>query len=1264
MAKRSLRLALASALLAFLGACGGGGDGSGADPATADAASAPVIGNAGGTATHASGASVIVPAGAIDSATTIRLAMDSSGAPALPRGVGAAGNTYVVTPHGGDFAQPVEVRIPASAAGLLPNQELKLAKAQPGGAWELLDSVLKDGVLSAQVHSFSYFMPVVITYVLPLATAEPWKVVSAIDCGGQPCDRLVGDATVTVTWTTNGGQLPAMCVGTDNAILIGTRGLGEPAISFPVASGSHTRTFTMSYTGYQQFSVFLACDGHLATSSFHDFFWQSATYPNLAVLRMPAQRDVVQGLSARLDAVLTGGASKRSGGVFAVPTSANRASVDWQRSDDNGASWRPVARSYQDEAKPDGLGAPEAWRYWQVSHGFTASLLDQGALIRVHACYTPPDVPAPPCVTGPATRLNVLQLSALPAIVDAPRSLLVKSGQTASFSATAQGAPAPTLRWQTRAANTSGAWSDVSAGAGATTGNYTTPVLGTAANGTQYRVVASNALGSAESAAVTVSVSDLDVAPTITTQPAALSLAAGSDAAFAIAARGTEALSYQWTLNGVAIVGANGPVLRLPAVNAGQAGAYRATVSNAAGSALSDVATLSVGAAAGGSVAPTIVTQPVSVHVNAGNTATFAVGASGSGSLAYQWLKNGAPIAGATAAFHSIAAAAIGDAGTYSVQVSNGVAPTATSFNVVLVVNASAAPTPVSLQTQPSPQVQAPGGSATFAVAASGSGPIAYQWLKNGAPIAGATGAVLLLTNVSGSDAASYAVTVSNPLATLSSNPAALVVLGAPLIDTGPAAASATVGKNATFTVSASGSGLRHQWTRNAVAIAGATASSYTTPVLTLADSGAVYGVVVYNGAGVAISAGAVLTVTPGPALSDATLVSVSTAGVVANNSSDRSSVSADGLVVAFTSTATNLVPGITVGDSHGYVRNLVTGVTTLVDQTPAGTPSSRGVIEMKLAANGRHVVFTSLADDLVAGDTNGSMDVFVRDLQTGYTTRANVLPGGVQMPNTGNASLSVHPTISANGEYVAFAYPYDLLGNGEPLAVNGVYLRDVEASSTRLAVASTSFYAGNPVLSNDASRIVYVYALGNQNVIGSYDVRSGTNSTLFTVDSTVFPQGVGGDFSLSATGRFVAFTIRSNAWIPGAAAAFNQVGVVDHLNPSVLTIASTGVNGIGDGHSGYAQISGDGRYVLFGSQSPGLAGDPAATVRTYLMVRDLVAATTAVASRRPNGTPVWTSGHGVHALSANGNVLTMVADRFDMTGDPGGAQVYAVPRP
>jgi hypothetical protein len=77
----------------------------------------------------------------------------------------------VITPHGGEFREPVEVRIPAAAAAarLQPNQELKLAKAEPGGAWEILsESVLKDGVLSAKVRSFSYFVPVMITYVLPL----------------------------------------------------------------------------------------------------------------------------------------------------------------------------------------------------------------------------------------------------------------------------------------------------------------------------------------------------------------------------------------------------------------------------------------------------------------------------------------------------------------------------------------------------------------------------------------------------------------------------------------------------------------------------------------------------------------------------------------------------------------------------------------------------------------------------------------------------------------------------------------------------------------------------------------------------------------------------------------------------------------------------------------------------------------------------------------------------------------------------------------
>ena len=110
-------------LAASMVACGGGVD----EQAVPPASSEPAIGAAGGTVTGANGAAVVVPPGALTTDTTIRVAMDSTGSPVLPAALVAAGNTYVVTPHGGEFAEPVEVRIPASNAGLLPNEELKLA---------------------------------------------------------------------------------------------------------------------------------------------------------------------------------------------------------------------------------------------------------------------------------------------------------------------------------------------------------------------------------------------------------------------------------------------------------------------------------------------------------------------------------------------------------------------------------------------------------------------------------------------------------------------------------------------------------------------------------------------------------------------------------------------------------------------------------------------------------------------------------------------------------------------------------------------------------------------------------------------------------------------------------------------------------------------------------------------------------------------------------------------------------------------------------
>ena len=95
---------------------------------------------------------------------------------------------YVITPHGGEFAEAVEVRLPLPTVTLTPYQEFKIAKAQPGGPWVVLeDTVVAEATLSAKVDSFSYFMVVIVTYLLPIAQLPPLQMSSSLACTGGRC---------------------------------------------------------------------------------------------------------------------------------------------------------------------------------------------------------------------------------------------------------------------------------------------------------------------------------------------------------------------------------------------------------------------------------------------------------------------------------------------------------------------------------------------------------------------------------------------------------------------------------------------------------------------------------------------------------------------------------------------------------------------------------------------------------------------------------------------------------------------------------------------------------------------------------------------------------------------------------------------------------------------------------------------------------------------------------------------------------------------
>lgn len=359
--------------------------------------------------------------------------------------------------------------------------------------------------------------------------------------------------------------------------------------------------------------------------------------------------------------------------------------------------------------------------------------------------------------------------------------------------------------------------------------------------------------------------------PGITAQPASITVAEGAPATFAVAASGTAPLAYQWRRNGADIGGATAASFTTPPTVAADTGTrYSVVISNSAGQVASGEAVLTVTPSAGPPppVAPVITAHPASTTVSEGQAATFSAAASGTAPLAYQWRRNGTGISGANAASFSTAPATLADNGSsYSVIVSNA-AGQAVSNEAVLTVTAT--PVAPAIAQAPASVTVNPGQVADFSVTATGTAPLAYQWMKNNAPIAGATAASYSTPPVTAGDTGSvFHVVVSNAAGSATSAGATLtvmVVAVAPTITAQPAAALTYEGFTASFSVQASGTApLSYQWRRNGADIAGAVAASYITPLQSLANNGDVYQVTVSNAAGAVSSNEVALTVLPYP---------------------------------------------------------------------------------------------------------------------------------------------------------------------------------------------------------------------------------------------------------------------------------------------------------------------------------------------------------------------------------------------------------------
>ena len=332
--------------------------------------------------------------------------------------------------------------------------------------------------------------------------------------------------------------------------------------------------------------------------------------------------------------------------------------------------------------------------------------------------------------------------------------------------------------------------------------------------------------------------------------------------------------------------------------------------------------------------------------------------------------------------------------------------------------------------------------------------------------------------------------------------------------------------------------------------------------------------------------------------------VSLATDGGEANAQSLSPALSGDGRYVAFESDASDLVAGDTNGRDI-FVHDRETGTTARVNVASDGSQADNIGQYPDISDDGRYVAFSSPAQNLVPGDTNGQDDVFVHDRQTGTTERVSLGPGGLEANDA-----SITPSISGDGRYVAFTSRATNLVAGDENDDWDVFVHDRATGTTELVSQASD---GTP----------------------------GDHS------SGWFGAGRG---RISADGRYVVFGSLASNLVPGDENLVDDVFLRDRMLGTTerVSVATDGTEG--NGHSTYPDVSDEGRYVVYQSDAGNLTEDDTNST-SDVFLHDRQAGTTTLVSHAFGGGAA-TGASQFPRISGDGTTVVLEAPALDLVPD------------